>query len=164
MHQAVACAEAGVRLISQFVGRILDWYKKAEGKESYPPAEDPGVKSVTTIYNYFKKYDYKTQVMGASFRNLDEITELAGCDLLTIAPNYLNELQTKEGDLPRKLDPAKAKSMDIPKLTFDEASFRKAHEVDKMAHDKLEEGIQGFSKAIVALEKLLGDRYAAMQR
>jgi transaldolase len=164
MHQAVACAEAGVRLISPFVGRILDWYKKAEGKESYPPAEDPGVKSVTTIYNYYKKHGHATQVMGASFRNLAEITELAGCDLLTIAPNYLNDLQTKEGDLPRKLDPEKAKSMDIPKLTFDEASFRKAHEIDKMAHDKLEEGIQGFSKAIVALEKLLGDRYAAMQR
>src|SRR5664279_927823 len=164
MHQAVACAEAGVRLISPFVGRILDWYKKAEGKDSYPAAEDPGVVSVTKIYNYYKKHGHKTQVMGASFRNLGEITELAGCDLLTIAPNFLGELSSKEGTLERKLDPAKAMSMDLPKLTFDEASFRKAHEADKMAHEKLEEGISGFSKAILALEKLLDERYRAMHR
>jgi transaldolase len=164
MHQAVACAEAGVRLISPFVGRILDWYKKAEGKDSYPPAEDPGVVSVTKIYNYYKKHGHKTQVMGASFRNLGEITELAGCDLLTIAPNFLGELSSKEGTLERKLDPAKAMSMDLPKLTYDEASFRKAHEADKMAHEKLEEGITGFSKAILALEKLLDERYRAMHR
>jgi transaldolase len=164
MHQAVACAEAGVRLISPFVGRILDWYKKAEGKESYPPTEDPGVVSVTKIYNYYKKHGHKTQVMGASFRNLGEITELAGCDLLTIAPNFLGELSSKEGTLERKLDPAKAMSMDLPKLTYDEASFRKAHEADKMAHEKLEEGISGFSKAILALEKLLDERYRAMHR
>ncbi|HEX7704256.1 MAG TPA: transaldolase [Kofleriaceae bacterium] len=164
MHQAIACAEAGVRLISPFVGRILDWYKKAEGKESYPPAEDPGVVSVTKIYNYYKKHGHKTQVMGASFRNLGEITELAGCDLLTIAPNFLGELSSKEGTLERKLDPAKAMSMDLPKVTYDEASFRKAHEADKMAHEKLEEGISGFSKAILALEKLLDERYRAMHR
>jgi len=164
MHQAVACAEAGVRLISPFVGRILDWYKKAEGKESYPAAEDPGVVSVTKIFNYYKKHGYKTQVMGASFRNLGEITELAGCDLLTIAPNFLGELSTKEGTLPKKLDADKAMTMDLPKLTYDEASFRKAHEADKMAHEKLEEGISGFSKAILALEKLLEERYQAMHR
>jgi transaldolase len=164
MHQAVACAEAGVRLISPFVGRILDWYKKAEGKESYPAAEDPGVVSVTKIFNYYKKHGYKTQVMGASFRSLGEITELAGCDLLTIAPNFLGELSTKEGTLPKKLDADKAMAMDLPKLTFDEASFRKAHEADKMAHEKLEEGISGFSKAILALEKLLEERYRAMHR
>ena len=164
MHQAVACAEAGVTLISPFVGRILDWYKKAEGRESYAPAEDPGVVSVTKIFNYYKRHGYKTQVMGASFRNLGEITELAGCDLLTIAPNFLGELSTTEGTLPKKLDADKAMAMDIAKLTFDEASFRKAHEADKMAHEKLEEGISGFSKAILALEKLLEERYRAIHR
>jgi transaldolase len=163
MHQAVACAEAGVTLISPFVGRILDWYKKAEKRDSYPPAEDPGVVSVTKIFNYFKKHGYKTEIMGASFRNLGEITELAGCDLLTIAPNFLAELQAQEGTLVRKLDPAKAMSLDLPKLTFDEASFRKAHDADPMAKDKLDEGIAGFSKAIGALEKLLGERYQAMK-
>src|SRR5580692_4917295 len=161
MHQAVACADAGVRLISPFVGRILDWHKKAEGKDSYAPAEDPGVKSVTKIYNYYKKHGHKTEIMGASFRNLDEIIELAGCDLLTIAPNLLADLQSKTDKLERKLDPAKAASMDIPKLHFDEAAFRKAHEADKMAKEKLEEGISGFAKAIVVLEKLLTERFHA---
>ncbi|HEX4456234.1 MAG TPA: transaldolase [Kofleriaceae bacterium] len=164
MHQAVACAEAGATLISPFVGRILDWHKKAEKRDSYPPAEDPGVKSVTAIFNYFKKHGHKTEIMGASFRNLGEITELAGCDLLTIAPNFLAELQAQEGSLPRKLDPAKAMAMDLPKLTFDEAAFRKAHDADPMAKEKLDEGIAGFSKAIAALEKLLDERYAAMKR
>jgi len=163
MHQAIACAEAGVTLISPFVGRILDWHKKAEGKDSYPPAEDPGVVSVTKIYNYYKHHGYKTEVMGASFRNLGEIIELAGCDLLTIAPNFLLDLGAQTGALVRKLDPAKAKAMTIPKVSFDEAGFRAAHEADKMATDKLAEGISGFSKAIVALEKLLGERHRAMQ-
>jgi transaldolase len=163
MHQAVACAEAGVTLISPFVGRILDWHKKAEGRDSYPPAEDPGVISVTRIYNYYKHHGYKTEVMGASFRNLDEILELAGCDLLTIAPNFLLELGEKTGTLERKLDPAKARAMDIPKIAIDEASFRAAHEADRMANDKLAEGIAGFSKALVALEKLLGERHRALQ-
>lgn len=161
MHQAIACAEAGVRLISPFVGRILDWHKKAEGRD-FVGAEDPGVQSVTKIYNYFKKYGYKTEVMGASFRNIGEIIELAGCDLLTIAPNLLAELQKTEGKLERKLDPAKAASMDIPRQTMDEAAFRAAHAADKMAHEKLDEGIAGFSKAIVALEKLLTERYRAL--
>lgn len=164
MHQAVACAEAGVRLISPFVGRILDWYKKSEGKDSYPPDQDPGVVSVTKIFNYYKKHGYKTQVMGASFRNLGEITELAGCDLLTIAPNFLGELSTTEGTLPKKLDADKAAAMDIPKLSFDEAAFRQAHEADPMAREKLDEGIAGFSKAILALEKLLEERYRALHR
>jgi transaldolase len=158
MHQAIACAEAGVRLISPFVGRILDWYKKDTGRDGYPPTEDPGVVSVTKIYNYYKKHGYKTEVMGASFRNLGEIIELAGCDLLTIAPNLLADLQSQEGTLVRKLDPGKAASMDIPKTPVDEAAFRALHEKDRMAKDKLEEGIQGFSKAIVALEKLLTER------
>ncbi|MGC2496332.1 MAG: transaldolase, partial [Acidobacteriaceae bacterium] len=114
-HQAVACAEAGVTLISPFVGRILDWYKKDTGKD-YQGADDPGVQSVTKIYNYFKKFDYKTQVMGASFRNTGEIRELAGCDLLTISPHLLEELDATQGDLPRKLDPEKAKSMNIEKV------------------------------------------------
>jgi len=158
MHQAIACAEAGVRLISPFVGRILDWYKKDTGRDSYPPEEDPGVVSVTTIYNYYKKHGYQTEVMGASFRNLGEILELAGCDLLTIAPSLLAELQSKEGELVRKLDPQKAAGMEIPKTPVDEATFRQMHEKDRMANDKLDEGIQGFSKAIVALEKLLTEK------
>ncbi len=164
MHQAVACAEAGVRLISPFVGRILDWYKKAEGRDSYPAAEDPGVVSVTKIYNYYKKHGHQTEIMGASFRNLGEITELAGCDLLTIAPNLLAELAAHEGALPKKLDAAKARTLDLPALHYDEASFRKTHAADPMAHDKLDEGIAGFSKAIVALEKLLEERYRALQQ
>jgi transaldolase len=163
MHQAVACAEAGVTLISPFVGRILDWYKHAEGRDSYPPAEDPGAISVARIYNYFKRHGHKTEVMGASFRNLGEIVELAGCDLLTIAPNFLAELGTQTGALVRKLDPDKARAMDIPRLSFDEAGFRAAHAADKMASDKLAEGIAGFSKALVALEKLLGERHRAIQ-
>jgi transaldolase len=162
MHQAIACADAGVTLISPFVGRILDWYKKSEGRDSYPPAEDPGVVSVTKIYNYYKNHGHKTEVMGASFRNLGEIIELAGCDLLTIAPNLLLELGSQTGTLVRKLDPDQARAMTIPKVSFDEAGFRATHAADKMASDKLAEGIAGFSKAIVALEQLLGERHRAM--
>jgi transaldolase len=158
LHQAIACAEAKVTLISPFVGRILDWYKKTTGKESYAPNEDPGVVSVTTIYNYYKKHGHQTEVMGASFRNIGEITELAGCDLLTIAPNLLAELAAATGDLPRKLEPKKAAAMEIPKIAMDEATFRKMHDADKMAKDKLDEGIQGFSKALVSLEKQLTER------
>ncbi len=163
MHQAIACAEAGVTLISPFVGRILDWHKKESGRQSYAPAEDPGVVSVTQIYNYFKKFGHKTEVMGASFRNTGEITELCGCDLLTIAPNLLAELQATQGDLPRKLDPQKALSMDIARIPMDEASFRRMHEADRMAKDKLDEGITGFSKAMVALEKLLTERLLSLR-
>jgi transaldolase len=157
LHQAIACAEAKVTLISPFVGRILDWYKKDTGKD-YTGADDPGVQSVTTIYNYYKKFGYKTQVMGASFRNIGEITELAGCDLLTIAPKLLAELDSQQGDLPRKLDPAKAASLDIQKIPMDKATFEKMHAADRMAHDKLKEGIEGFSKALEDLEKLLAKR------
>jgi len=159
----VACAEANVRLISPFVGRILDWHKKASGKDSYAPNEDPGVVSVTAIYNYYKKYGHKTEVMGASFRNVGEIIELAGCDLLTIAPNLLTELQSSTATLTRKLDPNAAASMTIERIAMDEATFRKMHEADKMAKEKLEEGIQGFSKALVALEKLMGERLQTLQ-
>jgi transaldolase len=157
IHQAVAAAEAHATLISPFVGRILDWYKKDTGKD-YVGADDPGVQSVTTIYNYYKKFGYKTVVMGASFRNIGEITELAGCDLLTIAPKLLEELETTEATLPRKLDPAKAQTMDIQKIPMDKATFDKMHAADRMATDKLKEGIEGFSKAIVDLEVVLEKR------
>jgi transaldolase len=157
LHQAVAAAEAHVTLISPFVGRILDWYKKDTGKD-YVGADDPGVQSVTTIYNYYKKFGYKTVVMGASFRNSGEIKELAGCDLLTIAPKLLQELDSNEGVLPRKLDPANAQKMDIKKLTMDKATFDKMHAADRMAHDKLKEGIEGFSKALEELETMLEKR------
>ena len=163
LHQAIACAEAKVTLISPFVGRILDWYKKDTGKE-YKGDEDPGVQSVTTIYNYYKKFDYKTVVMGASFRNIGEITELAGCDLLTIAPKLLEELNSTEADLPRKLDPAKSKQTDIQKIPMDQQTFEKMHAEDRMAHDKLKEGIEGFSKALEELEQLLEKRLAEMSQ
>lgn len=157
LHQAVACAEAKVTLISPFVGRILDWYKKDTGKD-YAGAEDPGVQSVTTIYNYYKKFGYETQVMGASFRNVDEIKELAGSDLLTISPKLLEELASAQGELPRKLDPARAKTLKLEKLSIDKATFDKMHTTDRMAHDKLKEGIDGFSKALEELEALLAKR------
>ncbi len=163
IHQAIACAEAKVTLISPFVGRILDWYKKDTGKD-YSGADDPGVQSVTTIYNYYKKFDYKTVVMGASFRNIGEITELAGCDLLTISPKLLEELDSKDADLPRKLDPAKSKSLDIQKIPMDEATFEKMHAEDRMAHDKLKEGIEGFSKALEELEQLLAKRLSELPK
>lgn len=159
LHQAIACAEAKVTLISPFVGRILDWYKKDTGKD-YEGADDPGVQSVTTIYNYYKKFGYKTVVMGASFRNIGEIKELAGCDYLTIAPKLLAELDSTQGDLPRKLDPANAEKLDIKKIPMDKATFEKMHAEDRMAHDKLKEGIEGFSKALEDLEKLLEKRLA----
>jgi transaldolase len=163
VHQAVACAEAGVTLISPFVGRILDWYKKDTGRD-YQGAEDPGVRSVTQIYNYYKKYGYKTQVMGASFRNIGEIEELAGCDLLTISPTLLGELEATEGVLDRKLDPAKAKAMDIEWMTMDQATFERLHVADRMAHDKLAEGIEGFSAALVNLENLLAKRLCELEQ
>jgi transaldolase len=162
VHQAVACAEAGVTLISPFVGRILDWYKKDTGKD-YHGAEDPGVQSVTRIYNYYKHFGYKTQVMGASFRNLGEITELAGSDLLTISPQLLAELESTQADLPRKLDPEKAKTMSVERIPMDQAIFERMHAEDRMAHDKLSEGIEGFSSALVKLETLLAKRLAELE-
>ncbi len=163
LHQAIACAENGITLISPFVGRILDWYKKDTGRDSYEPAEDPGVVSVTEIYNYYKKFGYKTEVMGASFRNIGEITELAGSDLLTIAPSLLAELQATEAELPRRLDPEAAASMDIEKLTMDKATFESMHAANRMATDKLAEGIDGFAKALVSLEELLAARLASLE-
>lgn len=160
IHQAIACAENGITLISPFVGRILDWYKKDTGRDSYEAAEDPGVVSVTAIYNYYKKFGYKTEVMGASFRNIGEITELAGCDLLTISPALLADLQATEGDLPRQLDPAEAGTTNIEKITMDQATFKQMHTQNRMANDKLAEGIAGFEKALVELERLLASRLA----
>jgi transaldolase len=157
--QAVACAEAGVQLISPFVGRILDWYKKSTGKAEYAPAEDPGVVSVSRIYNYYKTYGYQTEVMGASFRNLGEITELAGCDLLTISPNLLEDLQKNTGTLVRKLDASKAASLNKDaKLHLDEKTFRWQHNEDAMATDKLSEGIHQFAADTVKLEKVIGPK------
>ena len=158
IHQAVACAEAGVTLISPFVGRILDWYLKAEGRSSYPSAEDPGVKSVTQIYNYYKHFGHRTEVMGASFRNIGEITELAGCDLLTIAPKLLKELQETFAPLPRKLSASHAQGLSLSRIASDEASFRAMHEQNRMAKEKLAQGIEDFSKAIVSVEGLLKAR------
>jgi len=152
--QAVACAEAKVQLISPFVGRILDWYKKSTGKD-YTGAEDPGVQSVTEIYNYYKKFGYATEVMGASFRNTGEILELAGCDLLTISPALLGELQDSTGSVTRKLDAAKAAQVDLQKVSFDEKSFRFALNEDAMATEKTAEGIRAFSADIVKLEQAL---------
>jgi transaldolase len=163
LHQAIACAENGITLISPFVGRILDWYKKDTGRDSYAPAEDPGVLSVTEIYNYYKKFGYKTEVMGASFRNVGEITELAGSDLLTIAPSLLADLQATEAELPRKLDADKAATMDIEKLSIDKATFDSMHTENRMASDKLAEGIDGFAKALVVLEDLLATRLATLE-
>ena len=163
IHQAIAAADAGVTLISPFVGRILDWYKKDTGKD-YQGTDDPGVKSVTHIYNYLKKFGYKTVVMGASFRNIGEITELAGCDLLTISPQFLAELESTQGDLPRKLDPANAKTLQIERIVVDKATFDRMHAADRMATDKLKEGIEGFSAALVKLETLLAKRLAELEQ
>ncbi|NGX50570.1 MAG: Transaldolase [Chlamydiae bacterium] len=153
LSQAIACAEAGATLISPFVGRILDWYKKAEGKESYPPDEDPGVVSVTQIFNYYKKFGHKTQIMGASFRNIEEVLELAGSDLLTISPKLLKELSEAEGAVPKKLSADKASSMDIEKISIDERAFRWQLNENAMATEKLAEGIRTFAKDTVKLEK-----------
>jgi len=162
IHQAVASAEARATLISPFVGRILDWYKADTGKD-YQGADDPGVQSVTRIYNYFKKFGYKTVVMGASFRNIGEIQQLAGCDLLTISPKLIEELASTQADLPRKLDPEKAKAMQIEKLTIDKQTFDKMHAADRMATDKLKEGIENFAKALENLEQILAKRLAELE-
>jgi transaldolase len=162
LHQAIAAADAGVTLVSPFVGRILDWYKKDTGKD-YQGAEDPGVISVTRIYNYYKKFGDKTQVMGASFRNIGEIEQLAGCDLLTISPQLLGELESTKGELPRKLSPEAAKEMHIEQIIMDKETFDWLHEGDRMATDKLMEGIEGFSSALVKLEELLAKRLAELE-
>jgi transaldolase len=151
--QAVACAEAGVRLISPFVGRILDWHKKERGVTEIPAHEDPGVLSVRKIFNYYKKFGYKTQVMGASFRNIGEIVELAGCELLTIAPKFLRELENTEGVLERKLSEEEARQSDMKKISIDEKTFRWMMNEDAMATEKLAEGIRNFTKDLLKLEE-----------
>jgi transaldolase len=153
--QAIACAEAKVQLISPFVGRIYDWHKKNRGVESIPSNEDPGVLSVNYIYNYYKKFGYETEVMGASFRNTGEIIELAGCDLLTISPNLLAELESCTGTLQRKLDPHKSIQYDAQQVYLDEKSFRWMHNEDAMAVEKLSEGIRKFTEDLLKLEKFI---------
>jgi transaldolase len=162
LHQAIAAAEAGVTLVSPFVGRILDWYRNATGKE-YLGASDPGVESVTAVYNYYKKFSYNTQVMGASFRNIGEICELAGCDLLTISPALLAELESTEAELPRKLSPEAAKAAPMDRISVDKTAFDEMHAANRMATDKLKEGIEGFSAALIKLETLLAKRLAELE-
>ncbi|KAL0089439.1 transaldolase [Phycomyces blakesleeanus] len=154
--QAVACAEAGVTLISPFVGRIMDWYKKSTGK-TYSSTEDPGVLSVSKIYNYYKQYNYNTIVMGASFRNTGEIEELAGCDFLTISPALLGELQKDNKTLERRLSPESAKAQSLPKVSFfnNEKAFRWEMNEDAMATEKLSEGIRNFAADGIKLENAL---------
>ncbi len=153
--QAIACAEAKVQLISPFVGRIYDWYKKERGVDSIPAAEDPGVLSVRYIYNYYKKFGYNTEVMGASFRNIGEIIELAGCDLLTISPNLLAELENNQGELVRKLNPESAKNAEMQQIHLDEKDFRWMHNEEAMAVEKLSDGIRKFTEDLVKLEKFI---------
>lgn len=158
LPQAIACAEAGVRLISPFVGRIYDYYKAKTGKE-YVGAEDPGVLSVQKIYAYYKKFGYNTQVMGASFRNVGEITELAGCDLLTISPDLLKKLQDSNETITRKLDPAAAAASSIEKIEMNEKAFRWHLNEDAMATEKLSDGIRKFAVDIVELEKIVAKSF-----
>jgi transaldolase len=157
MAQAVACAEAKVQLISPFVGRILDWWK-ASTKKEYGATEDPGVVSVTQIYNYYKKFGYQTEVMGASFRNKGEITELAGCDLLTISPALLAELAASTDPLTKKLDAAAAQELDLQQVHLDEKSFRYELNEDAMATEKTAQGIRSFAADIVKLEKFIASK------
>ena len=159
--QAAACADAGVTLISPFVGRIYDWHRAQRKVDDIPLAEDPGVLSVARIYSYYKKYGYKTQVMGASFRKTGQILALAGCDLLTIAPDLLKKLSETNGEVPRMLSPEKAKSIDMPKVKLDETAFRWLLNEDAMASDKLAEGIRRFDADARKLEKLITSLAAA---
>mmetsp|Transcript_25662 Transcript_25662/g.46467 ORF Transcript_25662/g.46467 Transcript_25662/m.46467 type:complete len:330 (-) Transcript_25662:159-1148(-) len=158
--QAIACAEAKCTLISPFVGRIMDWHKKNEGVDGFEPSKDPGVLSVASIYNYYKKYGYKTVVMGASFRNVGEIVELAGCDKLTIAPALLDKLMASTEPIMKKLDAEEASNMDISKIDMDEKTFRWMMNQDAMATEKLAEGIRGFTADIEKLEKIVKSKIA----
>ncbi|WP_436717489.1 transaldolase [Roseiconus lacunae] len=160
LPQAVACAEANVQLISPFVGRIYDWYKASTGQE-YSGADDPGVQSVQQIYNYYKKFGYKTEVMGASFRNAGQITELAGCDLLTISPKLLAELQSSTDPVEKKLDASAAASSDIERLELDEKTFRFLFNEDAMATEKTADGIRRFAADMRKLEKLISEKAQA---
>jgi transaldolase len=153
--QAIACAEAGVTLISPFVGRILDWFKKAKGVSSYSIQDDPGVLSVQRIFNYYKRHGYKTQVMGASFRSAEQVTALCGCDLLTVAPALLTELASSEAEVPKRLDADEARAMNIDRLEIDERSFRWMLNQDAMATEKLAEGIRGFAEDLESLSRYM---------
>ncbi|XP_072045972.1 transaldolase-like [Amphiura filiformis] len=158
----VSCGmcEAKVTLISPFVGRILDWYKASTGKSGYPAEEDPGVQSVTRIYNYYKKFDYKTVVMGASFRNMGEITELAGVDFITISPKLLEELANSQVEVSQKLSAATAKKQDFEQVSLDEKSFRYQHNQDQMGVEKLSDGIRKFAADAIKLENMIKERLA----
>jgi len=158
MAQAVACAEAGVQLISPFVGRIYDWYRKERGVPYIPGAEDPGVLSVREIFHYYKKFGYKTEVMGASFRNTEEILELAGCDLLTISPALLGELEKSEAPVVKRLDENESGSLDLKKINLDEKGFRWMHNENPMAVEKLSDGIRKFTADLLKLQEYLAVR------
>ncbi len=155
--QAVACADAKVSVISPFVGRIYDWYLKSKGVTELPREDDPGVASATRIYNYYKRFGYRTEIMGASFRKLDQVLDLAGCDLLTISPQLLDELASHEGTIERKLSPELAKKMKIDRVRLDEASFRWLHNQDPAAVEKLSEGIRQFDRDARQLESFAQD-------
>lgn len=161
MAQAVACAEAGVTLISPFVGRILDWFVANGEQKTFAPKEDPGVISVSKIFNYYKKYDYKTVVMGASFRNIGEVLSLAGCDLLTISPKLLAELEASTETVEACLNAEKAKEMEFEKLHLDEAAFRWMLNEDQMATEKLSEGIRKFAIDQVKMDEMVKSRIVA---
>jgi len=161
LHQAAACADANVTLISPFVGRILDWYKNSTGRD-YSGTDDPGVQSVTKIYNYLKQFNYRTLVMGASFRNIDEIQQLTGCDLLTISPKLLAELDATTGDLPRRLGNDRPEQANFERISLDKESFERMHKDDRMASEQLSCGIEGFSDALEELEVFLASRLAAL--
>lgn len=153
--QAIACADAGVTLISPFVGRILDWFKKAKGISSYSIEDDPGVLSVHRIFNYYKRHGYRTQVMGASFRSAEQVTALCGCDLLTVAPALLTELSSSEAEVPKRLDADEARAMNIERLEIDERSFRWILNQDAMATEKLAEGVRGFADDLESLTRYM---------
>jgi transaldolase len=153
--QAIACADAGVTLISPFVGRILDWFKKAKGVSSYSTEDDPGVRSVHRIFNYYKRHGYRTQVMGASFRSAEQVTALCGCDLLTVAPALLTELSSSEAEVPKQLDADEARAMNIERLEIDERSFRWMLNQDAMATEKLAEGVRGFADDLESLSRYM---------
>jgi transaldolase len=153
--QAIACADAGVTLISPFVGRILDWFKKAKGVSSYSTGDDPGVRSVHRIFNYYKRHGYRTQVMGASFRSAEQVTALCGCDLLTVAPALLTELSSSEAEVPKQLDADEARAMNIERLEIDERSFRWMLNQDAMATEKLAEGVRGFADDLESLSRYM---------
>lgn len=161
MAQAIACAEAGVTLISPFVGRILDWYVAHGDKKTFEPKEDPGVISVSKIYNYYKKHDYKTVVMGASFRNVGEVLALAGCDLLTISPGLLAQLEASNDTVETCLNAEEAKKQDLEKINLDEANFRWMLNEDQMATEKLSEGIRKFAVDQVKMDDMVRERLAA---